>query len=64
MKAVLRPTESEGMRATCPFPPYYQIDIKHGEKYNFMYDSNDDFYIIVDGRIYEETSTAFDFLND
>lgn len=64
MKAVLKPTESAGSIATCPFSPYHQIEIKHGEKYNFLYDSNDDFYIIVNGRLYEETSTAFDFVND
>ena len=62
MKAILRKTENEGMIATCPFSPSHEIEVKHGILYDFIYSDDNTFYLVVDGRIYEEQSTAFEFL--
>lgn len=40
------------------------ITIEHNTKYDFKYDKEDNFFIVVDGVEYEECSTAFNFINN
>lgn len=63
MKAYLRKEETADCVATSPSGKH-TIQIKHGIGYDFMYNDDGDFFLIVDDRIYEETSTAFDFKNE
>lgn len=61
MKATLRKEESKGCIAKSPSGKH-TIEVKHGIEYDFLYDGNEGFYLVVDDRIYKETSTAFDFV--
>lgn len=61
MKAILRKDETPNCQATS-LNGIHTITIKHGVEYEFMYDSNEDFYLIVDDVIYPDCSTAFDFV--
>lgn len=62
MKAILKRSENEECNAQCPFYPFPSIAIQHGVEYDFMYDDSENFYLVVDGRVYSEQSTAFDFI--
>lgn len=48
-RAVLRPNEAEG-------------EFKHNTLYKFYYDKQREFFVVINGRAIEETSTAFNFL--
>ncbi len=37
--------------------------IKHNVKYEFDYDSEDNFFININNELFEEVSTAFDFVD-
>lgn len=63
MKAYLRIDETGGCVATSPSGKY-SVSVIHGVGYDFMYNDDGGFFLIVDDRIYEETSTAFDFKNE
>lgn len=58
MHAILKNNESAGY-ATCGDET---IEVSHGIKYVFGYDGGDTFYLLVDGRLFEQPSTAFDFV--
>lgn len=62
MKAILRESEESGMVSQCPFVDGLEIEIQHGVLYDFIYDNEDNFYLIFDGRLYPEESTAFNFV--
>lgn len=49
--AILRPQEDQE-----------QGEAKHDTLYKFYYDTNENFFIVINGRAIEETSTAFNFL--
>ena len=61
-KAILKPTESEGCVATSPSGKK-EIKVEHNKLYDFVYDKEDNFYLVVDDVLFEEISTAFDFLS-
>lgn len=62
MKAVLRKEETGNCVATSYPNGEFEITVRHGIEYDYLYDSEDNFYIIVNDIIYSETSTAFDFV--
>jgi len=49
--AILRP-EEDADNGEC----------KHETLYRFYYDTNENFFVVINGRAIEETSTAFNFL--
>lgn len=59
-KAFLR-KDVEGVIAYSKPKGEYSIDVEHGIAYDFVYDDEDNFYIISDGYMFEEVSTCFDF---
>lgn len=40
----------------------YDGEIIAGQRFDFAYDQSDNFYIIIDHKIYKEVSTAFNFV--
>jgi len=50
MKAILKTTEESNDK------------IDHGILYDFYYDDEDDFYLIINGEKIHECSTAFNFV--
>lgn len=60
MKAILRPKESESIAFS--FSGEKSLEVKKNILYNYLYDSEDNFYLIVEDVLYPEVSTAFNFV--
>lgn len=60
MKAVLRTDESVCIAVS--FLGKKELEVKHNTLYDYLYDSEDNFYLIVEDVLYSEVSTAFNFI--
>jgi hypothetical protein len=60
MKVILRPKESKSIAFS--FSGEKRLEVKHNTLYDYLYDSEDNFYLIVDDILYPEVSTAFNFI--
>lgn len=60
MKAVLRTYESVCIAVS--FSGKKELKVKHNTLYDYLYDSEDNFYLIVEDVLYSEVSTAFNFI--
>ena len=60
MKAVLRTDESVCIAVS--FSGKKELEVKHNILYSYLYDNEDNFYLIVEDVLYPEVSTAFNFI--
>ena len=60
-KAILLDTETEGCVAQSYPSGKHELTLKHNVLYDYIYNDENEFFIIVDDRLYPETSTAFGF---
>lgn len=60
MKVILRPKESESI--VFSFSGKKELEVKKNTLYDYIYDNEDNFYLIVEDVLYPEVSTAFNFV--
>lgn len=61
-KAKLKKKEADGCTVQSHPNGIHQATIKHGIEYDFMYDDDHNFYLIIGDVLFLETSTAFKFV--
>lgn len=60
MKARLKKDESQSVALS--YSGRKELKVRHNILYDFIYDSEDNFFLIVEDVLYQEVSTAFDFV--
>ena len=60
-KAKLKKKEAETIVKSHP-NGLHKATVKRGVEYDFIYDDEQNFYLIIDDILYLETSTAFKFV--
>ncbi len=60
-KAKLKKKESGGILNSHP-NGLHQAKLQHDVEYDFMYDDEHNFFLVIDDVLYDEVSTAFKFV--